>query len=246
MNRRVLILGATSAIAQETARCFAAEHARIVLVARDGSKLEAVAEDLKIRGAESVRTLVADLDDDALRSVVLHQTMAELQGLDAALIAYGVLPDQHACESDPAALRRALETNFVSVANLLAELAAIFEAQKSGVLAVIGSVAGDRGRRSNYVYGSAKGAVDIFVAGLRQRLSFADVSVVLIKPGFVSTPMTAHLPQNFLFASPEKVGRGIYKAVLMPRPVVYLPWFWRWIMFLIRLIPEPIFRKLNF
>lgn len=245
MTRRVLILGATSAIAQETCRCFAAEHARIILAARDASKLQAVADDLLVRGAESVKIIAGDLASDELRSAVLSQAIGEWQGIDAALIAYGVLPDQLACEAEPVALHTAMETNWVSVAGWLSELANVFESQRSGVLAVIGSVAGDRGRRSNYIYGSAKAAIETFASGLRQRLTPAGVSVVLIKPGWVSTPMTAHLPKNSLYARPEKVGRAIYKVMLSPRPVVYLPWFWKWIMMIIKLIPEPIFKKLK-
>lgn len=245
MTRRVLILGATSAIAQETCRCFAAEHAQMILVARDAAKLQAVADDLLVRGAESVKIIVSDLASDELRPAVLLQAIGEWQGIDAALIAYGVLPDQLACEADSVAQRATLQTNWVSAAGWLSDLANIFEDQRSGVLAVIGSVAGDRGRRSNYIYGSAKAAIETFTAGLRQRLAPAGVSVVLIKPGWVSTPMTAHLSQNSLYASPEKVGRGIYKAMLSPRAVVYLPWFWKWIMMIIRLIPEPIFTRLK-
>jgi decaprenylphospho-beta-D-erythro-pentofuranosid-2-ulose 2-reductase len=245
LTRRVLILGATSGIAQETCRCFAAEHARMILVARDASKLQAVADDLQVRGAESVKIIVRDLANDEVRPAVLSQAIAEWQGIDAALIAYGVLPDQLACEADPVAQRASLQTNWVSVAGWLSELANVFENQRSGVLAVIGSVAGDRGRRSNYIYGSAKAAIETFAAGLRQRMAPSGVSVVLIKPGWVSTPMTAHLAQSSLYASPEKVGRGIYKAMLSPRPVVYLPWFWKWIMLIIKMIPEPIFTKLK-
>jgi decaprenylphospho-beta-D-erythro-pentofuranosid-2-ulose 2-reductase len=245
VTRRVLILGATSGIAQETSRCFAAEHARLCLVARDASKLEAVAGDLLVRGAEAVCILPGDLADDAARPAILSHALAQWGGLDAALIAYGVLPDQTVCEDDPEALRSSLEINWVSVAAWLMPLAKVFEGQRRGVLAVIGSVAGDRGRRSNYVYGSAKTAIETFVAGLRLRLAPCGVSVVLIKPGWVSTPMTAHLAQNGLYASPVKVGEGIYKAMLSGRPVAYLPWYWRWIMLLIRMIPERIFNKMK-
>jgi len=155
------------------------------------------------------------------------------------------LPDQSACEQDPAALRNAMETNFMSVASLLSLLANVFEKQRSGVLAVVGSVAGDRGRRSNYVYGSAKAAIDVFVAGLRLRLAAAGVRVILIKPGWVDTPMTAHLKKNFLYTTANRIGRSIYFLMLSPRPVAYLPWYWRWIMLAVRQIPEPIFSRLN-
>ena len=245
MTRRVLILGATSGIARETSRCFAAERARLFLVARDRDKLAAVADDLKIRGAESVETLQADLTDDSVHPGIIARAVAAWEGLDAALIAHGTLPDQVAAENDPSVLRSAMETNCFSAVSLLMQLAKVFEERRSGVLAIIGSVAGDRGRRSNYVYGSAKAALATFVAGLRLRLAPAGVRVVLVKPGWVSTPMTAHLRQNFLFVDAEQAGRGVYHAMISPRAVVYLPWYWKWIMGIIRSVPEPIFAKLN-
>ena len=245
MSRRVLILGATSGIAQETARRFALDHARLFLVARDPRKLAALAEDLKIRGAGLVETAQADMTDQPSRERIVETAFAMWDGLDAALIAHGTLPDQRIAESDLRVLRQELETNFVSVASLLAQLAQLFEQQRAGVLCVIGSVAGDRGRRSNYVYGSAKAGVATMVAGLRVRMAAAGVRVVLIKPGWVATPMTAHLKQNALFAAAADVGRGIHDAMISQRAVVYLPWYWKWIMVIIRLIPEPIFAKLN-
>ena len=243
--KRVLVLGATSAIAQETSREFAASKARLFLVARNPEKLKAVAEDLTVRGAEAVNACVCDLNDMEKHPALLSHAAAAWGGFDAALIAYGTLPDQLACEQDPSTLRCALQTNFVSVASLLSQLAKVLEQQPGSVLAVIGSVAGDRGRRSNYVYGSAKAALETFAAGLRLRLAQARVHIVLIKPGWVDTPMTAHLPKNVLYTSAKGVGHGIYRAMLSPRPVVYLPWFWRWIMLGVRMIPEPIFARLN-
>ena len=245
MTRRVLILGATSGIARETSRCFAAERARLFLVARDREKLTAAADDLKIRGAESVETQEADLADYSAHPGIIARALTVWDGLDAALIAHGTLPDQLSAENDPAVLRSAMETNYFSVVSLLTQIAKVFEERRSGVLAVIGSVAGDRGRRSNYVYGSAKAAIATFVAGLRLRLAPLDVQVVLIKPGWVSTPMTAHLRQTFLFVGAEQVGRGVYQAMISPRAVVYLPWYWKWIMGILRSVPEPIFAKLN-
>jgi decaprenylphospho-beta-D-erythro-pentofuranosid-2-ulose 2-reductase len=245
MNSRVLVLGATSAIAQATARYFAAAHACLFLVARDQAKLQTLAEDLLARGAQSVGICAMDLTDYSDQCGLISRAKAELGGLDAALIAHGILPDQFICEHDTAALRLSLDTNCVSVVSWLSELADVFESQRSGVIAVIGSVAGDRGRRSNYIYGSAKAAVDAFTAGLRARLAKAGVSVVLIKPGFVDTPMTAHLKKSALYASAQQVARGIYKSMLSPRPVVYLPWFWKWIMMIVKVIPEPVFVRLN-
>jgi decaprenylphospho-beta-D-erythro-pentofuranosid-2-ulose 2-reductase len=245
MTRRVLILGATSGIAREASRCFAEDHASLFLVSRDLEKLAVLADDLKIRGAESVEIFPADLTNCSTHSAIIARATAVPKGLDAALIAYGTLPDQFRSENDPAVLQSAIETNYSSVVSLLIQLGKTFEEQRHGVLAVIGSVAGDRGRRSNYVYGSAKSAIATFAAGLRLRLAPAGVQVVLIKPGWVSTPMTQHLPQNFLFISAERAGRSVYKAMISPRSVVYIPWYWKWIMRIIRLLPEPIFARLN-
>jgi len=245
MTRRVLILGATSGIAREASRCFAAEHARLFLVARNEKNLQALSDDLRIRGAESVETFAADLTDDPSHPLIISRAFAVWDGLDAALIAHGTLPDQLLAENDPALLRNAIETNYFSAVSLLMQLAKASEEQRFGVLAVIGSVAGDRGRRSNYVYGSTKAALATFVAGLRPRLAHAKVQVVLIKPGWVSTPMTQHLTQNFLFVSAERAGREVYKAMVKPRAIVYCPWYWKWIMGFIRFIPESIFEKLN-
>jgi len=245
MTRRVLILGASSGIAQEASRCFAADHAKLFLVARNPDKLRVLTDDLKIRGAESVETFEADLTDDSSYRLIISKSFAVWGGLDAVLIAHGALPDQLSIENDPALLRNSIEINYISVVSLLMQLAKAFEEQGSGVLAVIGSVAGDRGRRSSYVYGSAKSALATFIAGLRLRLAAANVQVVLIKPGWVSTPMTAHLSQNFLFATAEQAGRGVYNAMISPRAIVYCPWYWKWIMGLIRIIPEPVFARLN-
>lgn len=246
MTRRVLILGATSGIAREATRCFAAEGARLFLVARDQTKLTAVSDDLKIRGAESVETFQADLTDYSVHPTIIDRAFGLWTGFDAALVAHGTLPDHRFAEMDINLLRNAIELNYLSVVVLLAQLANRFEEQRSGVLAVIGSVAGDRGRRSNYIYGSAKAAVATYVAGLRLRLAPVGVRVVLIKPGWVSTPMTADMRQNFLFISGERAGRGVYDAMISPRAVVYLPWYWRWLMAVVRLMPEPIFAKLDF
>lgn len=246
MTRRVLILGGTSGIAREACRCFAAEHARILLVGRDPQKLNDTAKDLKVRGAEAVEIYEADLIDYSVHCEMISKAFAYWNGLDAALVAHGMLPDQKCVENDANALRTAIEVNYVSVVTLLASLANFFEQQGSGVLAVIGSVAGDRGRKSNYVYGSAKSGVAAFVEGLRMRMKAAGIHVVLIKPGWVNTPMTKHLAQNFLFISAERAGRGVFEAIRSPRAVIYLPWYWKWIMRAVRAIPDFIFARLNF
>lgn len=244
--KKILIIGATSAIAQETARNFARDGDALFLVARDPAKLEAVVRDLRTRGAARVESFAMDANDFAQHGFVIHEAVEILEGLDIALIAHGTLPDQKACERDFAEAEKELKTNFLSTVSLLTVLANHLEEKKSGTIAVITSVAGVRGRPSNYVYGAAKGATSIFLSGLRARLVRSGVSVLDVKPGFVDTPMTAAFKKNLLFASPESVGRGIYKAILKKKDVVYLPWFWRWIMMVARMLPETVFKRLTF
>ncbi len=194
--RRILITGATSAIAQEAARHFAADGDAFLLVGRNPDKLAAVADDLRARGAKEVRTETVELIDLARCSRLIDEAVEKLGGLDALLVAQGTLPDQGACEADPAQALREFSLNAMGPITLALKAAAHFEAQHSGCLAVITSIAGVRGRRTNYVYGSAKAAVSTFLEGLRGRMRDAGVSVVDIRPGFVDTPMTAHLPKK--------------------------------------------------
>jgi decaprenylphospho-beta-D-erythro-pentofuranosid-2-ulose 2-reductase len=244
--RRILIIGATSAIAESTARLFATRGDALFLVARNRVRLQAIADDLKVRGAPRAAIATLDATDFAAHAAVIEQAERELGGLDVALIAHGTLSDQNECQSSVDALRREFDINAISTMSLLTELANRFEARRQGTLAVISSVAGDRGRQSNYVYGSTKAAVTAFTSGLRQRLAKANVNVLTIKPGFVDTPMTAAIPnKGTLWAQPARVAAGIVEAIDKQRSVVYLPWFWRCIMLVIRNIPEPIFKKLK-
>ena len=249
----VAIFGATSAIAERVARLYAQDGARLFLVGRDGERLEAIAADLGVRGATEVATFAADLNDEASLAAALGAYDAA-GGADVALIAFGTLGDQAASEADRAHARRELLTNFVSPVCLLTELANRFEARGrggrvaggGGVIAVITSVAGVRGRRSNYVYGAAKAGLSAFLEGLRHRLHGRGVAVLDVRPGFVDTPMTAHLPKGGpLWASPERVAADIHAAIAKRRAVLYTPWFWRWIMAVIRLLPRPLFHRLD-
>ena len=245
MPDRVLILGATSAIAHEVARAYAREGAALALAARDPEKLAANAADLRARGAASVAEVAFDAADFDRHGPAVAEAWDALGGLDAALVAYGTLPDQDAIQDDPEAAVEAFRLNATSVISVLTHLAGRFERQGRGTIAVISSVAGDRGRPSNYVYGAAKGAVSLFTGGLRGRLEKAGVRVVTVKPGFVDTPMTAHLDKNPLFASPEAVGGRIHKAMTGRGDVVYTPVVWRPIMAAIRAVPERLFKKLS-
>jgi len=241
----VLIIGASSAIAYETAKCFACDGSDLFLVGRSTEKLTTVANDLKIRGAKRVETYPLDLCELGRHQQMFEQAIAFLGKLDMLLIAHGTLGDQGKCEQSVAETMQELQTNCLSVISLLTISANYFEQQRHGCIAVVTSVAGDRGRKSNYVYGTAKAAVSVFLQGLRNRLSSVGVSVLTIKPGYVATPMTAHLKEGPLTASPQSVGRGIYEAMKQGKDVVYLPWFWHGIMFVIKSIPERIFKRLS-
>jgi decaprenylphospho-beta-D-erythro-pentofuranosid-2-ulose 2-reductase len=239
------MLGATSAMAIAVARKLATAGASFYLVARSEAKLEAVSCDLETRGASKVFAQVMDLDDTPEHPKMLAAAAASLGHIDFALVAHGVLGDQDEAQADYLAAERILQTNFLSAVSLSTWLGNYFEERNDGVLAVISSVAGDRGRKSNYIYGASKGALNIFLEGLRNRVDRAGVHVLTIRPGFVSTPMTAHLKQNALFANPNQIADGILHAIAFHKDVVYLPGIWRPIMFLIRNIPEAIFKKMN-
>jgi short-subunit dehydrogenase len=241
----VLALGATSAIAEATLRLFAERGARFYLVGRNQDKLDAVAADLHTRGAAGVATCVMDLDNTSAHPAMLAAAAQSLGTIEMALLAHGVLGDQAEAQASYGAAESVFHTNLLSAVSLITWLANYFETMRQGTLAVISSVAGDRGRRSNYVYGASKGALSIFLDGVRSRLDRAGVQVLTIKPGFVATPMTSHLEQGPLFAQPAQVAKGIVKAVERRRDVVYLPAFWAVIMLVIRLVPRPLFKKLN-
>jgi decaprenylphospho-beta-D-erythro-pentofuranosid-2-ulose 2-reductase len=243
--RKVLIVGATSAIAEATARVLAARGDALYLVGRNRDALAAIAADLQVRGAASVGMEALDANDLSAHEPMLQRAEQNLSGLDTVLIAYGTLSDQLACQNSAELTVQELTTNGVSVAALLTRIAARFEARRSGTIAVISSVAGDRGRQSNYVYGSAKALVTAFLSGLRQRLRKSGVAVITIKPGFVDTPMTAQLRKGLLWAKPAQVAEGIVRAMDRSSAVVYLPGFWRPIMFIIRAIPERVFQRLK-
>jgi len=243
--KRIMIIGATSAIAQATARLYAEEGAALFLVARDPAKLAVVAADLTTRGAGPAVTRQLDVLDYDQHALLAGEAEQQLGGLDVVLIAHGTLPDQHACEADFELARRELEVNGLSVLSLLTHLANHFESRGAGTLAVISSVAGDRGRQSNYLYGSAKGMVRLFLQGLRNRLYRSGVKVITIEPGFVDTPMTRAFDKGALWAGPERVARDIHKAIQKGRDVVYTPFFWRYIMWVIKLIPESLFKRLS-
>ena len=239
-----LIVGATSAIAEAYARRLVTRGARLCLVGRDAARLNVIAADLRVRGAAGVDVQVLDLNDDASQDAVLDAAWNALQQtVDVVLIAHGTLPDQARCESEPAYAMQQFATNATSTIALMTRLAPRMKA--GGTIAVISSVAGDRGRASNALYGSAKAAVSAFASGLRQRYAKEGVNVLTIKPGFVDTPMTKDFKKGALWAKPEGVAAGIDRAIAARKSVAYLPWFWWGIMAIIKSIPEFVFRKVK-
>jgi short-subunit dehydrogenase len=243
--KRILLIGATSAIAEAVARLWAEQGNSLYLVGRDNERLQAMAADLQVRGAATAAWATLDVSCFERHASVLDAAAEALGGIDIALIAHGVLPDQKACERDVDVALHALTVNALSVISLAGQLANRLESQGSGTIAVIGSVAGDRGRQSNYVYGTGKAAVETFLHGLRNRLHRRGVAVLTIKPGFVDTPMTAATRKGALWATPTSVATGIVKAIERRADVVYLPGFWRLVMVAIRMVPETVFKRLG-
>ena len=243
-RERIIALGALSAMGEATLRLYAEEGARLVLVGRGDDRLKALALDLEARGAKSVVVWPLDLVGCADPRAELARMAGAIGGLDSVLLFYGTLGDNAKAEKDMGEARSILATNFTSAAEWSLAAADLIEAQNHGSLVVIGSVAGDRGRQSNYIYGAAKGGLGLLVQGLAHRLARCGGRAVVIKPGFVDTPMTAGIAKGGpLWAKPEAVARIIKKAATNGSPVVYAPGFWRWIMLAIRTVPSPVFHK---
>ena len=188
--RKIIIAGATSAIAEATCRLFAVQGDRLYLVGRRENKLKNISADLKIRGADRVDYQVLDLSNSTEHQRLFKNAELAMEGVDMLFVAYGTLPDQKACDESLELAMQEFNTNCTSVLSLINRAANLFQKQKNGYIVVITSVAGDRGRKSNYLYGTAKGAVAIFLQGLRNRLYNSGVYVLTVKPGFVDTPMT--------------------------------------------------------
>jgi short-subunit dehydrogenase len=243
--KRNLVIGGTSAIAEATARLLAARGDALYLVGRNAQQLSAIAADLTVRGSPRVGSEVLDANNFIEHEAMLSRAEQFLGGLDTVLIAHGTLSDQKACETSVELTLAELQTNALSVVALLTRIANRLALQRSGTIAVISSVAGDRGRGSNYVYGSAKALVSAFLSGLRQRMRPYGVAVITIKPGFVDTPMTAAFTKGLLWVRPERVAAGIVRALDRRAATVYLPEFWRPIMLIIRAMPEGLFGRLK-
>ncbi len=243
--KRILVLGATSGIAEACCRLWAERGDSLFLVARNAERLAAVEADIRTRGASFVASAVANLDDTAGHPDLLAHAINSLAGLDVAFVALGVLGDQAQAERSFPKSAEILHTNFVAPVSLLTWLANYCAQRHSGTLAVLSSVAGDRGRKSNYIYGSSKAGLTAFLGGLRNRIDREGVRVITIKPGPVKTAMTAGMKGSEKFADVDAVAAAIVKGIDQSRDVVYVPGLWRVIMAVIRVIPEAFFKKLN-
>jgi decaprenylphospho-beta-D-erythro-pentofuranosid-2-ulose 2-reductase len=243
--KKVVVLGATSGIALEVQRQLAHRACELLLVARSAERLAALQSDLLARGAAQVLTYSADLSLVAQHEAVMDFAQDRFPDFDTVLLAYGSMRNQKDSESSIAILSQELQVDFVSAAAILTLFASVLERRGTGCLAAITSVAGDRGRRSNYVYGSAKGGLSLFLQGLRSRLYPGGVPVITIKPGPVQTPMTDGLPHAAHFADAQRVARDIVRALERRAPdVLYTPRIWRYIMSGIKAIPEVVFKRL--
>lgn len=239
----VVILGAVSGMGIEVERIYAARGDALALLAIEAEDVGAIADDLRVRGAAKVETKVLDLAGADDHEAILREMSERLGGIDALILTYGILGDQAQAKADLAHARKIIDTDFTSAALWL--MAAAKVVNPSGSILAVSSVAGDRGRQSNYVYGAAKGALALLIQGMAHDLAATGPHVVAIKPGFVITPMTAALKRGGpLWASAATLAKIIVGTIDKKKgPIVYAPWFWRWIMLIIRLVPAPIFHK---
>lgn len=244
-ERFTVVFGATSAIAVAVARLLAIEGRNFVLVARNQEILERLAADLTVRGAKRCHVRVADLADDSAHGGLIEGIERDFGVIDSAILAWGVLENQEQLQSDFSGVKQLFQVNLLSPISLLEIVARSMESRRSGTIAVISSVAGDRGRMSNYMYGASKAGLTQYLEGLGNRLWHSGVHLLIIKPGFVDTPMTAHLSKRPLVAQPDDVARDIVRALKWKLPTVYTPVVWWPIMEIIRHLPSFVFRRLR-
>ncbi|MEL6321031.1 MAG: SDR family oxidoreductase [Cyanobacteria bacterium J06626_14] len=241
----VLIIGATSSIARALAHRLAQQGASLHLAARDQSEIERIVNDLAIRYQVPVSWSLFEADAYAFHQDLIDKAADCMGQLDGIFVSMGELGDQERAQVDVKHACNIIQSNYTGVVSVLSHGANFLEQQGHGFIVGLSSVAGDRGRQSNYVYGSAKGALSLFLQGLRNRLAKSSIHVMTVKPGFVDTKMTFGKSGMFLVASPDQVALGILQALRRRKNVVYVPWFWFGIMSIIRSIPEVLFKKLK-
>lgn len=243
--KNIVVFGANSEIARGIIRIFAAEGSRFYLFSRDPKRLEIFCADLKVRFGSEVAYSAFDFRDINDHEKYINEALAFLGSIDLVVVAHGILPDQKEYEHSASRILDSLNVNLSSALSFLTLVSNYMEERGRGTIVALSSVAGERGRKSNYVYGSAKAALSVFMSGLRGRLRKSNVSVVTVKLGPVKTPMTAHLEQSRLFAEPSVVAKDIVKAIRAGKGVVYIPSYWRVIMLVINIIPERLFHLLK-
>jgi len=245
-RKGVVILGATSAIARAAAIEFGRKGYDLIVASRDGGENETIAADVRVRSGAHVTALPFEAEDTASHPAFFAQCREQFDdNLAGVVLCFGCLFEQEAAQQDFALARRTIDVNFTGAVSILEKFAAHFEERRAGFICAVSSVAGDRGRQSNYHYGAAKAGLTTYLEGLRNRLFQAGVPVTTVKPGFVDTKMTFGKPGLMLVAPAEKAAKDIVKAALKGRNVVYTPWFWRYIMLIIRHVPEPVFKRLK-
>ncbi len=246
MNGNVLILGATSALGRALAESLAARGAGLALASRRPGELDRLASDLSIRFGVRARTYRFDALDFPSHPAFLGEVLEDFPDLEGAILVFGFMGREEESWKDPEAARRVIDSNLTGAVSILVPLANYFEKRGEGFLCAVSSVAGDRGRKKNMTYGAAKAGLSVYMQGLFQRLAPTKVKVVLVKPGFVDTPMTFPLGKLPFLVSPEKAAAHILKALEKGKPLLYTPWIWRWIMLAIRAVPNFIFKKMKF
>ena len=247
-SEKMLVLGATSGIARALSHVLARRGCRLILAGRDREELDRMAADLRVRYHVAAESMDFDALDFDGHPAFLQHCIERLEGqLDGVVLCYGQMAAQALTETSFSETRATLDVNLTSAISILNLAASHLEQQGRGFIAAISSVAGDRGRQSNYTYGAAKAGLSAYLQGLRNRLHRSGVSVLTIKPGFVDTSMTYGIlnPSSPLVASPEMVARDIDRAIQRRLDVVYTPWFWWIVMGLIRSVPERVFKRLR-
>ena len=241
----ILVIGATSAIARSISRLYAIKGAKIFLLARNEERLRESTVDLKLRGARDVKALDYNAENTNNHSKMVDAAVQFLGSIDIALICHGNLPNQGECQADYRKAEDAIRVNGLSVISLCTEIVNQLRTQKKGTLVVITSVAGERGRQPNFIYGAAKSMVSTYLQGLRGSLLKDNIHIVDVRPGLVDSPMTAHLKKGPLWSSPESIAPSIIKGIRKKRSIIYTPGYWRLIMLLVCMIPEAIFKRIK-
>ena len=242
-----VIVGATSEIARAVVRELAKAGGRFVVAARDGEELNLLAADIQLRTGASVTPIPLDVTDFSKHEDFVNSCIAELGRVEGVVLCQGFMVEQQQAAADWSLARQMIDVNYTSAVSLGNRFATHMASGGRGYICGVSSVAGDRGRQSNYLYGSTKAGFSAYLDGLRNRLYRSGVAVITVKPGFVDTSMTWGLlkPGSPLVATPERVARDISKAIHRRKNTVYTPWFWALIMQVIRLVPEPIFKRLS-